>query len=66
MAKSFKELLLEQRLLVAEKLLVATDMKINEIIYSIGYENSSHFHKKFFQKHSITPYQWRKNKTTYK
>ena len=64
--KSFKELLLEQRLLVAEKLLVSTDMKINEIIYSIGYENSSHFHKKFFQKHSITPYQWRKNKTTYK
>ena len=57
--KSFKQLLVEQRLLTAEKLLSSTNKNIDEIAYTVGYDNVGHFYKLFFAKHGITPKQWR-------
>ena len=58
-AKNFKQLLVEQRLLIAEKLLTSTDKNIDEIAYTVGYDNVGHFYKLFFAKHNQTPKQWR-------
>ena len=60
--KSFKELLLEERMRQAERLLRETDMKIGDIISAVGYENESYFHSKFREKHRITPLGYRKSK----
>ncbi len=57
--KSFKQLLMERRLLVAEKLLVSTKMNVADIARAVGYENSSHFYKLFLNKHNKTPNEWR-------
>ena len=59
--KNFRDLLLEQRLTIAEKLLLTTDMNLNDIISAVGYENKSYFHRQFKERHGITPHKWRKN-----
>lgn len=57
--KTFKQLLVERRLLVAEKLLLSTTMNVTDIAHAVGYENSSHFYKLFLSKHHKTPSSWR-------
>ncbi len=57
---SFKELVMEERFAAACELLLATDMPIGEIITSIGYENSSYFHREFKLRYGVTPYQYRR------
>ncbi len=59
--KSFRSLLLEQRMSIAEKLLLTTSMDISDIINAIGYENKSYFHRAFATRHSTTPHKWRTN-----
>lgn len=57
--KNFKKLLIERRLLTAEKMLAQTDKNIEEIAAAVGYDNVSYFYRCFFAKHGQTPRQWR-------
>ncbi len=53
--KSFKELLLDERMKTAKRLLLESDMSVGEIIYSVGYENESYFHREFKKRYGATP-----------
>lgn len=56
---SFKQLLMEQKFRVASELLLTTDMPVNDIIISVGYENTSYFHKEFRKRFGVTPRTYR-------
>lgn len=58
--KSFKELLLEERMRRATELIVKTDLPIGDIIGGVGYENESYFHREFKKKNGKTPLMMRK------
>ncbi|WP_298487883.1 AraC family transcriptional regulator [uncultured Maribacter sp.] len=58
--KTFKEYLNELRISNVCKFLQETDMSINEIAYSSGYNNLSHFIKMFKKFKNIQPNQYRK------
>ncbi len=58
--KTFSELLQEKRCVVAAKLLKETDMPIDEIIYSVGYENESFFRRIFKERYGESPLRYRK------
>lgn len=58
--KSFKELLVCERLNRAAHLIIETDMPIGSIIRSVGYENESYFHREFKKKYEKTPLETRK------
>ena len=53
--KSFKELLVDEKLSRAERLVVKTDMNVGDIIRSVGYDNESYFHKEFKKRYGQTP-----------
>ena len=57
---SFKELLMNERFSVARELLANTNMSIGDIIFHIGYENTSYFHKEFKKRHGVTPKSFRR------
>jgi len=59
--KSFKELLLDERIDRAEELLKRTDMPIGAVIRAVGYENRSYFHREFKKRKGSTPMQLRKD-----
>ena len=59
--KSFKELLVEERINRAVELLKRSDMPISAVIRSVGYENESYFHREFKKRCKITPLIMRKN-----
>ena len=59
--KTFKEMLQEKRLDEAEKLILNTDIPVTEIIFSVGYENTNFFYKKFNEKYGVTPREYRLN-----
>lgn len=56
---TFKELLQQKRLQKAADRLVATDLSVGDVILSVGYENTSHFHRIFRQKYGVSPRQYR-------
>ena len=56
---SFVDLLSEQRFAAAKNLLSSSNMKISEIISSVGYENTGYFFRKFKTIYGITPNEWR-------
>lgn len=58
--KTFKDLVIDKRLLTAENLLIKTDKNVEEIATSVGYENVGYFYKIFRKKHGTTPTKWRK------
>ena len=60
---TFKQLLEERRLEQALFLLKNTDLTIEDIALSIGYENLSFFYRLFSKKHNMTPRQYRLNQT---
>ena len=60
--KSFKELLIEERMSRAVELLCKTNMPIGSIIRSVGYENASYFHREFKRRIGKTPLDVRKNR----
>ncbi len=60
--KSFKDLLIEERLSRAFEMFRDTDMPIGEAIRSVGYENESYFHREFKSKYGMTPLTVRKIK----
>ena len=57
--KSFQELVQEKRLQVAERLLRTTDLSVEEIVHTVGYENQTHFHALFKERYGTTPHRYR-------
>ena len=57
--KNFKELLKEQKLKSAAKLLEETDMSVEDIMENVGYENSSFFYRIFREKYGCSPKEYR-------
>lgn len=61
--KTFTELLQEKKLLQAEYLLLKSNMKISDIAVSVGYNNTSYFHRIFETRFGTSPKKYRtKNK----
>lgn len=56
---TFKELLQNKRLNQATHLLSDTKLPITDIIYMVGYDNTSYFHKIFREKYHISPKHYR-------
>ena len=59
-AKSFKELVVDERMTRARRLIIKTDMNIGDVIRSVGYDNESYFHKEFKKRYNETPLNARK------
>ena len=57
--KNFKELLQERKLQQAVFLLKQSSLTVEKIIASIGYDNSSYFHRKFREKYGMSPSEYR-------
>ena len=60
--KSFKELLVEERIRRASELITKTDLPISDIIAGVGYENESYFYREFKARMGKTPLYARKEK----
>ena len=58
--KSFKELVVDERMRRAEQLLVKTDMNVGDIISAVGYDNESYFHNEFKKRYGQSPLSLRK------
>jgi signal transduction histidine kinase/DNA-binding response OmpR family regulator/ligand-binding sensor domain-containing protein len=59
------ELIKEYRLRQAEKLLVSTNLSIDEIIYKVGFGNRGNFFRLFSQRHNMTPKKYREKNMAY-
>ena len=60
--KSFKELVVDERMERARLAFLTTELSVGDIIRSVGYENESYFHREFKRRYSMTPLAIRKNK----
>ena len=60
--KSFKELLIDERMKRAEELVLKSEMPISRIIEAVGYENESYFHKEFKNRYGQSPLALRRQK----
>ena len=58
--KNFKELLQERKLQQAVFLLKQSTLTVEKIIASVGYDNSSYFHRKFREKYGMSPGEYRR------
>ncbi len=58
--KSFRQLLQEERIQAAGKLLHTSSLDIEEIARAVGYENQSHFYRIFSKTYGMTPHKYRK------
>ena len=56
---TFKELLLQKRLSKSAELLTQTKLTVSDIIFSVGYSNTSYFYKAFKEKYNQTPSSYR-------
>lgn len=56
---TFKELLLIKRLNQAAYLLTSTRLPVSDIIYHVGYDNTSYFHRVFRERFGVTPKEYR-------
>ncbi|MBC2596009.1 helix-turn-helix transcriptional regulator [Ruficoccus amylovorans] len=54
------------RLYEATRLLMNTDLKIDNIYPLAGFSNAVDFHRNFKREYGLSPYQWRRRLTTYK
>lgn len=59
--KSFKELVIEERLMRAREMFLGSTLPIGDVIRSVGYENESYFHREFKKRYGMTPLSIRKN-----
>lgn len=57
--RTFKEHLMEKRLSKAANLLKTTRISIGNIIYMVGYENTSYFYRIFTEKYGMSPKTYR-------
>ena len=62
--KSFKELVVDERLERARMAFLNTELSVGDVIRSVGYENESYFHREFKKRYGMTPLAIRKNKST--
>lgn len=61
---TYKELLLQKRLQRSTELLTQTSLPVTDIIYSVGYDNTSYFYRVFREKYGKSPLEYRqKNRT---
>lgn len=60
--KSLHGVFMEQRIKVAEHLLLTTDMNNEQIATEIGFSSTSGFYREFFRQHRLTPNEFRKNR----
>lgn len=58
--KSFKELLVDERMERARTLFIETDIPIGDVIRSLGYENESYFHREYKKRMDESPLVTRK------
>lgn len=58
--KTFRTLLRERRMTAAEEMLRKTDLSVEEIIRSVGYENQTHFYREFCNIYGTTPYRYKR------
>ena len=56
---TFQELLQRTRFKKATKLLIETDMPIDDIVVAVGYENQSYFYRRFKEIYGMTPRKYR-------
>ena len=59
--KSFKELVVDERMARARTAFLNTELSVGDVIRSVGYENESYFHREFKKRYGITPLAMRKN-----
>ena len=59
--KSFKELVVDERMERAHSAFLTTDLSVGDVIRSVGYENESYFHREFKKRYGMTPLSIRKN-----
>ena len=52
----------DYRFIYAAKLLISTNLTIQEVIYKVGITNKSYFYREFFKKYNVTPKEYRQNK----
>lgn len=57
---TFKELLQKKRLRQAEHLLLHTRLPVTDIIYRVGYDNTSYFHRIFLREYRVSPWRFRR------
>ena len=57
--RNYSDLLLEKRLSQSSFLLKNTDMSVEDISASVGYENKSFFHRQFKMRYGISPRKYR-------
>ena len=60
--KSFKELVVDERMERARTSIEETTLPIGDIIRSVGYENESYFHREFKKRYGTTPLAIRKKR----
>lgn len=58
--KSFKELVVDERMEKAKGAIEGTTLPIGDVIRSVGYENESYFHREFKKRYGVTPLAIRK------
>ena len=59
--KSFKDLVVDERMSRAKSAFETTEMPVGDVIRSVGYENESYFHREFKKRYGLTPLTMRKN-----
>ena len=59
--KTFKQLVMDERMQVASILLKNNDMPIYDIAREVGFNNLTSFYKKFEEYNHCTPQEYRKN-----
>jgi len=59
---TYLELVQQKKLSVSEQLLISSNLSVSEIAHLVGYENINFFYKKFKQKNSCSPNDYRKDK----
>ena len=60
--KTFRELLSDERLDEAARLLKETNLSAAQIVEAVGYENCSHFYRTFRERYGMTPRSYRRGK----
>ncbi len=59
--KSFKEMVVDERMERAHAAIESTSLSIGDVIRSVGYENESYFHREFKKRYGKAPLSIRKN-----
>lgn len=54
-----KDFIKEQRIAYAAKLLLSTNLTIQEVMYSTGFTTRSHFYKEFVKRYNLSPKEYR-------